>query len=169
MHNAHHHGRCTSVTTNSGFRRNGFWDLRNGKRSKTTKREGKYPVQNSGTTITGPHSWRRPGASAQPCSPSFCAFHMKRSTFWSGFNVSVIQSHRHEGVKISMKHQTTASLKLYVDLASLIIPASHLGQYNPPKSNILEIKLDINTCCKQRHCGGVTEGGAQSNGRDRFM
>ena len=68
-----------------------------------------------------------------------------------------------------MKHQNNANLKLYVDLASLIIPSSHLGQYNPQKSNKLEIKFDINTCCKQRHCGGVTEGGAQGNGRDRFM
>ena len=81
----------------------------------------------------------------------------------------VIQSHRQEGVKIFMKHQNTANLKLYIDLASLIIPSSHLGQYNPQKSNILGIKFDINACYKQRHCGGVTEGMAQSNGRDRFM
>ena len=38
-------------------------------------------------------------------------FTMKRSTFWSGFNVSVIQSHRQAGVKMFMKHQTTANLK----------------------------------------------------------
>ena len=42
----------------------------------------------------------------------------------------VIQSHRQEGLKNFMKHQTTASVKLYVDLSSLIIPASHLGQYD---------------------------------------
>ena len=81
----------------------------------------------------------------------------------------VIQSPRQEGLTIFMKHQTTANLKHYVDLSSLIIPASHLEQYNPEKSNILEIKFDINACYKQRHCGGVTEGMAQSNGRDRFM
>ena len=96
-----------------------------------------------------------------PAPQAFVLFTMKRSTFWSGFNVFVIQSHRQEGVKIFMKHQNTANIKLDVDLASLIIPSSHLGQYNPQKSNILGIKFDINACCKQRHCGDRRRGAEQ--------
>ena len=45
-----------------------------------------------------------------PAPLAFELFTMKRSTFWSGFNVSVIQSHRQAGRQIFMKHQTTANL-----------------------------------------------------------